>query len=154
METARSFYDAQQHRSLILQSAHDHEVACLTYEARALWFLGYPNQALTRISEALDRARKLSHPFSLARALVVGTFVHQYRREIRQVREQVEELLAPARAHGFAMWDAVASVMQGWALTMDGQEDGLIKIKQGLQGYVAVGSQNGNSYHRSLLIEA
>ena len=47
----------------------DPGVACLSYAAWALWFLGYPDQALKRSHEALTLAQELSHPFSLAFAL-------------------------------------------------------------------------------------
>src|SRR5207244_1124710 len=69
IQQGRSRYDPQQHRSLRLRSGHDQEIGCLTYEARALWFLGYPDQALTCIYDTLKRARDLSHPFSQARTL-------------------------------------------------------------------------------------
>jgi class 3 adenylate cyclase/predicted ATPase len=154
METARSFYETRQHRSLMLRSGHDHEVGCLTYEARALWFLGYPNQALTRVYEALDRARNLSHPFSMVRALCLVTFLHQYRQEMEQVRERGEELITIARAQDFAMWVVVARIMLGWTLALEGQENGIAEIQQGLKDYLAMGSQNGYSYHLSLLTEA
>ena len=35
-----------------------------------LWFLGYPDQALKRSHEALALAQELSHPYSLAYALI------------------------------------------------------------------------------------
>ncbi len=154
MEKARSLYDPQQHRSLMLRSGHDHEVGCLTYEARALWFLGYPDRALTRIYEALTRARELSHPFSLARALNFATWLHQYRREVQRAQEQVEELLAIARAEDFALWVALGRTIWGWILTMQGQEEGIEQIHQGLNAIRAVGSEMTQSYLLALLAEA
>ena len=50
---------------------YDPGVMCLSYAAWALWFLGYPDQALKRSQEALTLARELSHPFSLAVALTL-----------------------------------------------------------------------------------
>ena len=47
----------------------DPRVTCLSYAALALWYLGYPDQALERSHEALTLAQELSHPFSLAYAL-------------------------------------------------------------------------------------
>jgi hypothetical protein len=59
MQKSRLLYDPQQDRSLVLRTGHDHEVGCVTCEARALWFLGYPDRAITRIYDALTRARDL-----------------------------------------------------------------------------------------------
>ena len=37
-----------------------------SYAAMTLWLLGYPEQALARLHEALALAHELSHPYSLA----------------------------------------------------------------------------------------
>ena len=50
----------------------DPGVACRAYAALTLWLLGYPEQALARLHEALALAHALSHPFSLAFARVGG----------------------------------------------------------------------------------
>ena len=44
-------------------------MCCLSQAAKALWKLGYPEQALQRGREALVLARELGHPASLARML-------------------------------------------------------------------------------------
>jgi predicted ATPase len=152
MQKSRLLYDPQQHRSLVLRTGHDHEVGCLTYEARALWFLGYPDQALTRIYDALTRARDLSHSFSQARALTFVAFLHQYRREIRQTQECAEELLAIAREHEYSQWVSMGMIMRGWAVGMQGQVQGATQAREGLQAYLAIGL-NGCSYYFSLLTE-
>ena len=46
-----------------------------------LWQLGYPDQALKKIQEALTLAQELSHPPSLAGALYFAAELHQLRRE-------------------------------------------------------------------------
>jgi predicted ATPase len=155
METGRSLYDSQQYRALMLRSGHDYEVVgCLTYEALALWFLGYPDRALTRIYEALTRARGLSHPFSQARAFTIATWVHQYRREVQQTREQVEELLVIARAQDFAQWVTLGTIMSGWVLAMQGREEGVAQISQGLNANRNLSIELAHSYLFSLLTEA
>ena len=69
---------------------HDPGVACLSYAAWALWFLGYPDQALKRSHEALTLAQELSHPFSLAFALTCAAMLHQFRREGQAAQERAE----------------------------------------------------------------
>jgi hypothetical protein len=49
-------------------------MACLTYDAMALWLLGYPQQALRRSHEALTVAENAAHPYSLAFALGTGNY--------------------------------------------------------------------------------
>ena len=55
-----------------------------------LWLLGYPEQALARLHEALTLAHELSHPYSLAFAHWWAAFVYQLRRDVSAVHEQAE----------------------------------------------------------------
>src|SRR5262249_8304301 len=53
LEHGIALYDAQQHRSLAFLYGYDSGVACLSFVASALWYLGYPDQALKRSNESL-----------------------------------------------------------------------------------------------------
>ena len=75
---------------------------CLATLARALWALGYPDDAVRRLREALSLARELSHPFSLAFAVYFAAVVHQYRQEWQATRELAEALMALSVEQGFA----------------------------------------------------
>src|SRR4029453_19622545 len=78
-------YDAQPpHPRHTLQNPG---VACRSYAALALWWLGYPEQALQRSREALALAEELAHPHSTAYALCCTTVLHQYRREAQRAQE-------------------------------------------------------------------
>jgi adenylate cyclase len=58
-------YQSQQHQALIaLYGGYDPGVTCLCHAALALWFLGYPEQALRRSHEALRLAQDLGHLLS------------------------------------------------------------------------------------------
>src|SRR5262249_7598088 len=46
LEQSMALYDPQQHRSYLLLFGHDYGCLCLSWLAMALWFLGYPDQAL------------------------------------------------------------------------------------------------------------
>jgi tetratricopeptide (TPR) repeat protein len=64
MEQALTFYDPPQNPSYGIGAVGDRGMVCLSYAAGALWYLGYPDQALAKSHEALTLARRLSHPFS------------------------------------------------------------------------------------------
>ena len=66
--------------------------------------LGYPDQALQKVHEALTLAQELAHPFSLAWALVCAAIIHQYRREGRLAQEQAEATITLCADQGFALW--------------------------------------------------
>jgi adenylate cyclase len=49
-----ALYDRQQHRALaFLYGGYDPGVHCCSFLAHALWYLGYPDQALRKNQEAL-----------------------------------------------------------------------------------------------------
>ena len=62
MEQGIALYDPQQHRSHGFLYGDDPGVCVPILCALALWFLGYPDQALQRSHEALTLARELAHP--------------------------------------------------------------------------------------------
>ena len=71
LEQGIALYDPQQHSHAFLYG-HDPRVACLGYTALALWYLGYPDQALQRSHEALTLAQRLPHTYSLGHALTTA----------------------------------------------------------------------------------
>ena len=66
LEEGIARYTPDQRRALVFRMGHDPGVGCRAYAARTLWLLGYPEQALARLHEALALAHELSHPYSLA----------------------------------------------------------------------------------------
>jgi predicted ATPase len=60
-EQALALYDPQQHRDRdLLGGFQDHVVSCLSHLTLSLIVLGYPDQAVTCIREALSRAQELA----------------------------------------------------------------------------------------------
>ncbi len=155
-EQGVALYDLQQHRSrAFLYGSSDSGVACLSYVAWTLWFLGYPDQALQRVHEALTLAQELAHPVSLAWALVFAAWLHQFRREGQTAQGWAEASLALSREQGFPLWLAWGSVCWGWALVEQGQrEEGIAQIRQGLAVYRTTGSELYRPYFLALLAEA
>ena len=56
-------YELEQHRWLILLYGFDPLAFAFVFEAQALWMLGYPDQAPSRIDEGLALARQIAHPY-------------------------------------------------------------------------------------------
>ena len=155
LEQGVALYDSRQHHSQTLLYGQDPGVICLSTLARALWALGYPDQALQRSQEALALARQLGHPFSLAFALYFGAVVGQYRREWLEVQRLAEALMALSTEQGFAQRLAQGRIMLGWALVEQGQvAEGIEQILQSMAAYRATGSDLGRSSYLVLLAGA
>jgi len=138
-----------------LSHEQDSWLACLAFAAMTLWSLGYPDQALQRITEALNLARTLAHPFRLAFALHHFTIVHQLLRLEEIVHERAEELQTLSDEQGFPLWRATGGFQRGWALTEKGQvEEGILQLQQGLAAYQETGAELGRPYQLALLAEA
>ena len=145
MEQAIALYDPQQHPRSTVSTA-DPRVNCLSYAAWALWYLGYPDQALKRSQEALALAEGLSHPFSLAYALGVAAVFHLLRREGQLAREQAEAVMTLSTEQGFPFWLAYGTMVRGWALAEQGQvEEGIAQMQQGLAAFRAMGTEMGRT---------
>jgi predicted ATPase len=148
-------YQRTQHHSLApLYGGYDPGVACRYFAAHALWYLGYPDQALKRIHEAVSLGRELSHPFSLAHALTFAAWLHQYRREPHIVRELADEAVRLSTEQGIAFLLPHGTILRGWALAHDETtEDCIAQIHKGLADYQANGAELERPHWLALLAD-
>ncbi|MDA2921126.1 tetratricopeptide repeat protein, partial [Desulfobacterota bacterium AH_259_B03_O07] len=153
LEQGIALYGPRQHRSHAFIYGQDPGVFCLSYLARALWFLGYPDQALDRINETLSMAQELSHPFSLAFALYFATLIRQLRQEVQSVRELTEKVITLSSEQGFPQWLTYGTILQGWMLADKGQGEGIAQVRQGMADWRTTGAEIGRPHHLGLLIE-
>ena len=149
---ALALYDPQAHRALAVRYGQDLGMGSHSALARALWQLGYPDQALQHSQAACTLAQEVAHPYSLVLALVHAATVHQYRREVLAVHAQAAAAMTLATEQGFfAERVAWATVLHGWALAMQGQgEAGLAAMRQGLAADLATGSKSWQPYRPGL----
>jgi predicted ATPase len=154
LEQGVALYDPQQHHALAFRYGIDLGVFSLAYAARPLWLLGFPDQARTTIREALRLAHQLVHPFSLAFTLHWAATTHQLRREAPAAQEQAEASMAFSREQGFAIWVPGGTVLQGWALTEQGQvEEGIAHMRRGMAAWQGTGAEVDRPYYLALLAE-
>ena len=160
-EQGIAVYDPQQHSPQVSEVPQDPGGICRVYTAAALWFRGYPDQAIVRIQEALALARELAHPFSLGFTLMWTARIYQYRREVNQTHAQAEEAIALSTDQEFPLFVAEGTVLQGWALaeqaSLSGRqsqrEEGTTQTRQGIAGVRATGAEVDVPYYLALLAE-
>ena len=121
LEEAIARYTPGQHRALVFRIGQDLGISCRIHSALLLWLLGYPEQALARLHEALALAHELPHPYSLAHARCWAAYVYQFRWDVPAVHEQAEAAVALSIEQGFPFWAAAGTILRGWALAMRGQ---------------------------------
>jgi len=136
LEKAISFIDPGRHRSSRFRLGNYPGVSCYTTLALILWGLGYPDRALQRAHEAVDLAKKVNHPYSLAFALFHIGFLHFWRREVELSLEYAQAVLDIAERHEFQIWKSVGTCLQGAGLASIGRaEEGLSQIQLGMDLY-------------------
>jgi class 3 adenylate cyclase/predicted ATPase/ABC-type transport system involved in cytochrome c biogenesis ATPase subunit len=136
-------------------SAQDPRVHVRSYDGMALWFLGYPDQALRSCAEARLYADKSQHPFSQAMARAISLRVHQFRGEAAVVAAQADGAIALCEEHEFVHYLAMALILRGWARASQGEfEKGIAEIQEGLEKERATGALLFESYSLGLLADA
>jgi predicted ATPase len=113
LEAGIALYTPDQRRAPVFRMGQDPGVGCRAYAAWTLWVLGYPEQALACLHEALALAHELSHPPSLAWARCWAADVYQFRGDVPAVHEHAEAAVALSTEQGFPQWVAQGTSVRG-----------------------------------------
>jgi predicted ATPase len=136
-------------------SAQDPRVHVRSYDAMALWFAGFPDQALRLCAEARRYADATRQPFSEAMAQTISLRVHQLRGETSIVAAQANAAIALCEEYEFVHYVAMALILRGWARAQQGEfEKGIAEIREGLEKERTMGALLFDSYSLGLLADA
>ncbi|VAX03680.1 Proteins incorrectly called adenylate cyclase [hydrothermal vent metagenome] len=134
--------------------SQDVYVAGLANLGCILWLLGQPDQALEKCRQALEAAKRLTHPFSQAYALQFLAVVHQLRGEHEATQQQAEAQIALCETYGFAFWSATGKMLRAWAKADDSNiKTCCEEFQSALAKYEQSGSRLVRSYFLALLAE-
>ena len=150
LEQNIAIYDPQQHQHLAFVYGQDMGVSGLFYAAHVLWFQGYPDQALTTISDAFSLAQQVRHPFSQGLALMHRLFIHIYRRDTAALEESLQDIRAFAAELGFPFFTVVGTIAQGWLQTVHAADREAIALLQ--EGGAAIQAMGMEANRPQLLV--
>jgi DNA-binding winged helix-turn-helix (wHTH) protein/tetratricopeptide (TPR) repeat protein len=154
LQEGLALYDAQRSRAHIFPAGQDLGVLGLTYDAMALWVLGYPEQALEQSRRAMNLAEEVAHPWALAMALGYAAVVCVLRGDRQAALERAEATIQLATAQGVFPWIGRGMMLRGWVLAEQGRtREGLAQIQQGLALWQANGQELGKPFWLALLGE-
>ncbi len=155
-EQGLASYILAQHRDLaFLYGGHDLGVASLVWRALALWHLGYPEQAVLSIRQALPLLEELAHPYSTVHTASFAAMLHQFLRQPQAALERIELVMLLSEEREFAQYSAMETVLHGWVLTEQGSaSEGIARMQAGLAAWRALHAELLRPYYLALLAEA
>jgi class 3 adenylate cyclase/predicted ATPase len=81
-----------------------------------LWFLGHPDQSLSRVSQALALAQDLDHPYTVAFAHYMTSVVHLLRGEAARAFESAEKSFEISQEQRFSLYVILSRISRGRAV--------------------------------------
>jgi predicted ATPase len=152
LEEVLPLYNPTVHGTLVHQAGFDPQVVSYAVLGNVLFCLGYPGRALAQSSAAINEARGLAHPPSLAFSLAIGARVVSLVGDNAALAEWVDELVAVTAAHGFAHWGAQGAIYRGCIKIRNGETtEAMSLLRDGLNAYRATGAQGNMPYQIALL---
>ena len=142
LERAVSLYDpAQQESYRVVSPDLDPGPWSMGWAAWTLHQLGYADQALERLRQALALARELATPFGVVHALWFSAALHIWRGEAQTALDSADELLRITTDYGFEQMAHAARVNRAIALVVLGRvEEGLVQLEEGFTAVQALGA--------------
>lgn len=146
LEAVVEGYDAERHGHHAYTYGQDPFVAACAYLANTLWCLGWPRQARATGQAALDRARALDHPYSLALGLAFVARVRQMSGDVAGTQTLARQCVRVSEAQGFPTTQAFGRVLEGWARAAAA---GLDAGREGMEQGLALGQGIGLGVSRA-----
>jgi len=120
-----------------------------------LWFLGYPDRALERVSRATAIANESGSKSVLEAVHNIAKYTFGLRRELALMRERAEAALMLSTESGGVTRRALCEMFLGWADTMAGDLDGgIARMRRHLSEHRAAGSELLSDYVLALIADA
>jgi predicted ATPase len=136
-------------------AGQDAGVAMLAFAAWVLWILGQVDEAVTRMSAALERADAVQHAHTHAYAWYYASVLHALRGEPAIAQTYAERCLAISEQHGFRQWLGLAHAIRCvCAAMLDASAGRLDEVKTALDEYQRAGYQLGVTAQFVLLCPA
>ncbi|CAM2138704.1 Bacterial transcriptional activator domain-containing protein [Pararobbsia alpina] len=89
------------------------------------WRMGHPDAAIDASERALERARRVREPHTLAYALLTAGVLSQLRGDPDRTLAHTSDLLELVEEHRMPNWRLAATALSGWAIAALGDPDAM-----------------------------
>ena len=135
--------------------SHDAGVCAYVCDAVIGTVMGFPDQSIKQMQQALMLAHALDHGPTLVQGLWFAAELHQLRREPQKVEQYLNLLYPLLEEHGSAVGLANAAMLRGWARVMQGESQaGIAVLREGITAWRATGSRFHETYRLVRAAEA
>ena len=130
-------------------------VSCFSYRGLSLWHLGEQDRGLRHCDRAVERARRLGHPHSLAVALFLASIAYQRHGDAREALRRAEEDSRLCGEAGFHIWHKASQMLASWSRSKLGGDpsESARTIKHVLSGWGNTGERLFKPYWLLLLAD-
>jgi class 3 adenylate cyclase/tetratricopeptide (TPR) repeat protein len=136
-------------------AGQDAGVAMQAFAAWVFWILGQVDQAVARMSAALERADAVQHAHTHAYAWYYASVLYALRGDPAIAKSYAERCLTISEQHGFRQWLGLARAIRGiCAAVLDASAGRLDEVKAALDQYQRAGYQLGLTAQIVLLCPA
>src|SRR5262249_11726717 len=154
LERAMQVYAPEHDRAIVLIAQQSSAMIVCSWSSFVLHCMGYPDQALQKIRQALAIAQHLEHPPSIAAARFYSALLYQLRRDRNGARSQAEAGIALSNEHGILHFLTTARQIHGWALAAMGEpEAGIASMRESIETQRAYGTEMARAYFLATLAE-
>jgi adenylate cyclase len=148
-------YNQEKHGFLAYLFGYDVGVFNLGIGSWALWILGYPDQALRQLNDAVNIARQVGHPHSLAFVLLLSCELNWFLGSFPRIDKDTEELVTLCEKNGFIYIGAHGYFYRGERAVFEGRvKEGIAQMRQNLAIMEATGTMTCFSRLRARIADA
>jgi DNA-binding winged helix-turn-helix (wHTH) protein/tetratricopeptide (TPR) repeat protein len=143
------------HSDLLQEYGEHPRVECHAWAGLALWFLGFPDQALGHAQEAATVLKGPNYAYALANGTAQIAMLHQLRREVQESLTCARAMIKSGQQHGMPYRIAIGRAIHGWACVQAGNDDaGTDEIRAAVADCEKIGAILDRPYFRALLAES
>jgi adenylate cyclase len=154
-EQCLAFYEPRHHQALLSLCGQDEGIAAMANRSALLWHLGFPDQALKQIEEAVALAEELDHPISVTIAKHFAIFIHLSRGEAEIAHPKIDALLEVGQKQEFGFVVAVCARYRGMGFIRQGKlAEGIAHLEASITGARTTGGAGSLPSMQLMLAQA
>ncbi len=136
IDTAIRLHDPRLHHSMRFRLGPNTGVTARTASALIMWQCGGLDRAVTRLAEALEVAREIDHPYSIAYGIYHNGYLALLRSRFEECIQWAAELREISEENEYPVWATLATMLEGVSLACTGQTDqGLVLTEKAIDLY-------------------